>query len=83
MANDGGNIKVGKTRSSMDVATIVGLLSGFGLVAAAIFLGGDPASFVNPPAILIVIGGTLAITTMCFTISDMARTLKVIGKTFF
>ncbi len=82
MANDGGNIKVNKTRSSVDVATIIGLISGFGLIAAAILLGGDPASFINPPSILIVIGGTLAITTMCFTIADMARTFKVIGKTF-
>jgi len=82
MANDGGNIKVGKTRSSVDAATIIGLISGLGLISAAILLGGDPASFINPPSILIVIGGTLAITTMCFTIADMGRTFKIIGKTF-
>jgi len=83
MANEGGNIKVGRTKSSMDVATIIGLVSGFGLITAAIILGGDPLSFVNPPSILIVIGGTFAVTSMCFSVSDMARSAKVIGKTFF
>jgi chemotaxis protein MotA len=83
MANEGVNIKVGKTKASMDVATLVGLISGFGLITAAILLGGDPASFVNPPSILIVIGGTLAVTSMCFSVSDMTRSVKIIAKTFF
>ena len=66
----------------MDFATIIGLISGFGLISAAIFLGGDPASFLNPPSVLIVIGGTLAVTTMCFSLSEMAKSLKVIARTF-
>jgi chemotaxis protein MotA len=83
MASDGEDIEVGKSRSSVDIATIFGLISAFCLVSTAIFLGGDPATFINPPSILIVFGGTLAITTMCFTIPEMLRGLKVIGKAFF
>jgi len=83
MANDVSNIKVRKAKSSMDLATIIGLISGFGLITSAIMLGGDPASFINPPSILIVIGGTLAVTAMCFTITEMTRSLKIIGQTFF
>ncbi len=67
MANGGGS-RTGKSKSGLDLATLIGLISGFGLIIAAIFLGGNPASFINPPSILIVIGGTLAITTMCFSV---------------
>lgn len=77
------NIQVNKTKSRLDLATIVGLFSGFSLVAAAIWLGGSPGSFINAPSILIVIGGTLAVTTMCFSLGEMVRTVKVISKTVF
>ncbi len=81
MAN--GGTRAAKSKSGVDLATIIGLISGFGLIIAAIFLGGDPLSFVNPPSILIVIGGTFAITSMCFSVKEMANTSTVIGKTFF
>ncbi|NQV47732.1 MAG: MotA/TolQ/ExbB proton channel family protein [Rhodospirillaceae bacterium] len=83
MADDAPNITVGRKKSSIDLATIVGLLCGFGLILTAIIMGGDALSFINPPSILIVVGGTFAVTTMCFTINEMIRTGGVIGKTFF
>lgn len=66
--------------TTLDLATIVGLISGFAMIITAIVLGGTPESFVNPPSILIVIGGTLAITTICFSFSDMARMFGVVGR---
>ncbi len=81
MAN--GPIAVDRPRSAMDLATIIGLICGFGLVSAAIVLGGSPGSFVNAPSVLIVIGGTLSIVTMCFSLSEMGHTVRVIGKTVF
>lgn len=83
MAEDGENIYVVRRRSSMDVATVVGLLCGFGLIIAAIWLGGSPETFINPPSVLIVIGGTFAITTACFSLGEMSRTFRVIGKSLF
>jgi len=80
---DGAYIHVAKTRSTMDLATIVGLICGFAMIGSAIFLGGSPESFINPPSILIVIGGTLAVTTACFSIAEMGRTVRVVAKTFF
>jgi chemotaxis protein MotA len=65
---------------TLDLATVVGLVSGFAMITAAIMLGGAPESFINPPSILIVIGGTLAITTICFSFGDMAKTLAVAGR---
>ncbi len=80
---EGANIAVAKPKSGVDLATVVGLISGFGLLAGAIVLGGSPASFVNIPAVLIVIGGTIAVTTMCFSFSEIGRTAKVSLKAIF
>ncbi|NQW00051.1 MAG: MotA/TolQ/ExbB proton channel family protein [Rhodospirillales bacterium] len=77
------HIHILPARSHIDVATVVGISCGFAMIAAAIVLGGSPASFINPPSILIVIGGTLAITTACFSTADMGRTFQVAGKTVF
>ena len=83
MADVVADSKASKPSSSIDLATIIGLVAGFGLITSAIILGGDALAFINPPSILIVIGGTLAVTSMCFTLKEMAGSLGVIGKTFF
>lgn len=82
MADDD-EVQLTTARSTFDLATLLGFLSGFGLVAAAIILGGSPSSFINLPSVLIVIGGTLAVTTICFSLRDMARTASIILKTIF
>lgn len=56
----------------MDRATFIGLLAGFGLLAAAIFLGGEMAAFFDARAVLIVIGGTVAVTLISFSIEEIA-----------
>ena len=81
MAEDVVPLHIRRVRTAMDTATVVGLVCGFGLIAGAIYLGGAPASFVNTPAILIVVGGTLAVTTACFSLEEMGRTLRVVLKT--
>jgi len=43
----------------VDIATLIGLLGGFGIIIGAIATGGDVMLFVNVPSILIVVGGTL------------------------
>lgn len=67
-------------RSGVDAATVVGLASGIGLISVAIYLGGSPGSFINLPSVLIVLGGTLAVTTMCFSFEDMLHALKVVSR---
>lgn len=80
---EAGNIEIEKPKTGMDLATVAGLLAGFGFVSMAIFLGGSPGSFINIPSILIVLGGTFAVTTICFSLSEMGRTAKVVLKTIF
>lgn len=77
--NAGGPLR---NRTTVDIATVLGLAVGFGLLAAAIVLGGSPGSFINIPSILIVIGGTFAITTASFSLNEMLRTLRVALKIF-
>ena len=80
MASEQANIRLEKPKTSVDLATAIGLVCGFSLVSTAIFLGGSPGSFINIPSILIVIGGTLAVTTVCFSLVEMGRTAKVLVK---
>jgi len=76
-------VRVLPVRRTFDLATILGILGAFALIAIAIFLGGSPSSFFNVQSILIVIGGTLAVTTICFSFSEILRTISVISKTLF
>ncbi len=65
---------------TMDMATVLGLLSGFGLVLTAMFLGGSPSSFFDLPALLIVLGGTFAVTLISFSLQDVWRAQGVMLK---
>jgi chemotaxis protein MotA len=70
-------------RTLFDGATVFGLLGGLVLVAAAIALGGSAGAFLNGPGLLIVVGGTLAVTTMSFTLADVLHTFSGLGSTVF
>ena len=71
----------GGGKSTFDIATVAGLVIGFALVMMAIFLGGSPGAFIDIPSVLIVIGGTLAITTVCFALGEMLGLGKIIMRT--
>jgi len=53
------------------MTAIVGLLSAFLLLLAAIVMGGAPAAFVNGVGIVLVVLGTLAVTTISFSIGEL------------
>jgi len=60
----------------MDIATIFGILVGFGLIVSAIFLGGAVNVFINIPGLMIVLGGTIASTCVNFPLSDIIKAFK-------
>ncbi|MFW1676582.1 flagellar motor protein PomA [Pontibacter sp. JAM-7] len=66
----------------MDIATLVGLLGGFGIVVAAMVMGGDVGIFVNPPSLLIVIGGSIFVVLMKYTLGQFLAAGKVAAKAF-
>lgn len=66
----------------MDLATIVGIVLSFGLVAGAIVTGGSPMIFVNVPSMLIVIGGTIGATLVNYPLGHVLGVMGVIKNTF-
>ena len=67
----------------MDIATLVGLVFGLGIIFAAIVSGGDAGSFVNTPGLMIVIGGTMAATLIKFRMKDVLTSFSKGLKTAF
>lgn len=66
----------------MDIATLVGLLGGFGIIIGAIATGGDVMLFVNVPSILIVVGGTFMVTLMQVSLGDFLGSFGIGLKAF-
>lgn len=67
----------------MDIATILGVISAFGLVILAILMGGGIQLFINIPALMIVVGGTLGATMINYPLRDVFGVLNVVKKTLF
>jgi len=60
----------------MDIASFIGIISGFSLIISAIFIGGDIYNFINVPGLMIVFGGTLATTLITFQFRDVFAAFK-------
>ncbi|OEU75771.1 MAG: flagellar motor protein MotP [Desulfuromonadales bacterium C00003093] len=67
----------------MDIATLLGVISAFGLVFLAIFMGGGIQLFINIPALMIVVGGTLGATMINYPLKDVFGVLSVVKKALF
>ena len=67
----------------MDIATILGVISAFGLVFIAIFMGGGVQLFINVPALMIVVGGTLGATMISYPLGDVFGVFSVVRKALF
>lgn len=66
----------------MDLATLIGLLGGLGIVIAAMVLGGDVGVFINVPSLLIVVGGSIFVVMIKFTLGQFLSAGKVAAKAF-
>jgi chemotaxis protein MotA len=69
-----------RSRSALDLATVVGLGGAFALIITAMILGGSPGSFIDLPSIMIVIGGTFGVTTVCFSLSEVIEAQRILLK---
>ena len=67
----------------MDIATVLGIVSAFGLVFTAIFMGGGLNIFINVPALMIVVGGTMGVTLIAYPLKEVLGVLKVVQKALF
>jgi chemotaxis protein MotA len=66
----------------MDLATIIGLVMGFGLMVVAVLLGGSLRMFVDLPGMMIVFGGVLAALFVKYRLGEVFSTIAVIAKAF-
>ena len=67
----------------MDIATLLGVISSFGLVLVAILMGGGITLFINIPSLLIVVGGTLGATMINYPLGDVLKVMKVVKNALF
>lgn len=68
----------------MDLATIIGLLLAFGAIFLSVTLEkGALSGFVNAPAFVLVMFGTLGATTICFPLKDLLKLPIVMKQAFF
>ncbi|MFK7974656.1 MAG: flagellar motor protein PomA [Halioglobus sp.] len=66
----------------MDLATLIGMLGAIAIVLAAMFTGGSALVFVNIPSLLIVMGGTLMVVMIKFSIGQFFGAFKVAARAF-
>lgn len=66
----------------MDIATVVGLILGFGFVVGGIMVSGDILSFWDTASVVIVLGGTVAATLIAYPLSSLSGLGKIFQKTF-
>ncbi|MBN1818906.1 MAG: MotA/TolQ/ExbB proton channel family protein [Sedimentisphaerales bacterium] len=66
----------------MDIATVLGLVLGFGVVFAPILLGGMLMAFVDVPSVCIVVGGMLCSVMIHFSLPQFLGIFGVIKKAF-
>ena len=64
----------------MDIATVIGIIAGVTLVLMAII--SNIVLFINFPAMLIVVGGTIGATLMNFPLGDVLGVLKTVKNAF-
>lgn len=68
----------------MDIATIIGLALGLGAVFGGMMLeGGNPMSLFNIPALVIVVGGTLATAFIGFPLGRVIGLISTLMNAFF
>ncbi len=68
----------------MDIATILGLIFGFGaVIGGQVLEGGHVSALIQPTAFLIVAGGTLGATCVSFPLHGILQAAKDISKAFF
>jgi len=67
----------------VDIASLVGFILAYVIITASIMMGGPFIIFVNTPSMLVVIGGTFAVTLMRVTLKNFLGSFKVGLKGFF
>jgi chemotaxis protein MotA len=68
--------------SRVDLTTITGLAGALCVLFLAVFLGGDPALFLDLPSLLLVLGGTVFVVMVKFGAPQLAGASRVVAQAF-
>ena len=66
----------------MDLASIIGVISGVGFTVACILLGSSLMLFWNLPSVMIVVGGTIAAAMIAYPLKEFLGVFKTVLKVF-
>ena len=66
----------------MDIATIVGIIMGMGLILGSISMGGALTPFIDIPSAMITIGGSIAALLINFPLKKVLGVFAVVKKCF-
>jgi chemotaxis protein MotA len=67
----------------MDLATLIGLLLGWGAVLGSMLMeGGEPSALLMAPAFVLVMGGTLGATTISYPLPKIVGLVPVLKNAF-
>lgn len=64
-----------------DLSTILGIFLAILMVGVAIALGGSLRAFVDLPSVMIVVFGTLMLTSACYSFDEVTHALSLVAKT--
>ncbi len=65
----------------VDLATVLGLVAAFGVILVAMIAGGAVDDFLHPPSLLVVLGGTAAVTMVSYGVRDAGTVARTVGRT--
>lgn len=65
----------------MDIATVIGVLAGFGCIIVAVVSGGSAGVFFNIPSVMITVGGMISSTLIHFSLGNVLGIASIIKKT--
>ncbi len=64
----------------MDLATIIGFVAGIGVLMYGMLSGGDIMTFIDPPSMVMTIGGGIVSTIISFSLEQFLNVIKVMPK---
>lgn len=79
----GDEIHIRPTRVVPDFITILGIVFALGLIAAGIAMGNSDASFIDAPSFVIVILGTIAATSVAYSMDELRHVPGILGSALF
>lgn len=65
----------------LDFATVFGAVGAFVVIGVAMTVGGSPGSFIDIPAMLIVLGGTFLVSSISFSVAEVLHAQRVMAQT--